>query len=576
MADNNDMMCTYKQCIKAIRYIDDIGFCCNNQDDFHMQLRVKSLNEQISMIAKGLTISSDDELLQANTQMLITAEAIVFAQINNDLIKLNDIISNNLKNNLINLLAIFHTKGLYSELSDCRLDLEYLKDNNIACDEKLLSEDIPDNYVLEETPVGMYTLCVKNQKQLYLHSTQNPYSEALLLANAYYNQSINKGRYGDKKIALYGLGLGYHVSALSQYNDISEIIVFESDINVIKIACRYIGIEAFESGKVKVIYDKTLSRFSEIIREGKYNVIIHRPSMSIIENDNLRQIMGEYYVSSNSMHFQYGNLVGNFNSNIQLMDSNVYDIKQVFKDKVMFLVAGGPSLDEVIDELRYIHKEAQSNVIIVCVGTVYKRLLAANILPDYVVMTDSQSNMTQQIDNVDTKHSSLIYLSTLYKEVPRQWKGQRYIAFQRDFKYAQEYVKEHLKISNHETSKGFDDDKLVLTGGSVATTAFDIGLRFGCKKIIAIGLDLAFYRGKRGAEQTKDLMHINEKDMSITVEAVDGSRIYTSANLNIYRKWIERRIENRSEAEKETELLNASKGANINGMRNIELKGYVF
>ena len=46
--------------------------------------------------------------------------------------------------------------------------------------------------------------------------------------------------------------------------------------------------------------------------------------------------------------------------------------------------------------------------------------------------------------------------------------------------------------------------------------------------------------------------------------------IYTSKNLDNYRKWIERRINRMTDDEKSIELVNESKGAYINGMK-IEL-----
>ena len=52
------------------------------------------------------------------------------------------------------------------------------------------------------------------------------------------------------------------------------------------------------------------------------------------------------------------------------------------------------------------------------------------------------------------------------------------------------------------------------------------------------------------------------------VEGITSKYIYTSKTLDIYRRWIEKRIV----GVKGTELLNASKGARIHGMKEVEAK----
>ena len=52
------------------------------------------------------------------------------------------------------------------------------------------------------------------------------------------------------------------------------------------------------------------------------------------------------------------------------------------------------------------------------------------------------------------------------------------------------------------------------------------------------------------------------------VESVLGGMVYTSKTLDIYRRWIERRIENVNDIE----FINASGGARISGMKEKSLK----
>ena len=186
-------------------------------------------------------------------------------------------------------------------------------------------------------------------------------------------------------------------------------------------------------------------------------------------------------------------------------------------------------------------------------GTVLRRLCFAGIKPDYVVMSDPQDNMMGQIEGVDTSDISLICLSTLYYEVVREWKGKKYIAFQKDFEPAEKFAMNNNLM-------------LFETGGSVSTFALDLLIRFLCRRVVCLGLDLAYVNNKRHAGEQRISEDITGNLR--LVKAVDGAQVYTSVNLDNYRLWIERRLKRCNGQELEVELINASDGAFIDGMRN--------
>lgn len=96
------------------------------------------------------------------------------------------------------------------------------------------------------------------------------------------------------------------------------------------------------------------------------------------------------------------------------------------------------------------------------------------------------------------------------------------------------------------------------------------GLRLGCSTIICVGLDLDFINKQSHASGTGDDA-ITEVGNQREVENIDGTIIYTSKTLDSFRHWIERRIR------KETGItfINTSKGANIQGMKNKEIRGII-
>lgn len=108
---------------------------------------------------------------------------------------------------------------------------------------------------------------------------------------------------------------------------------------------------------------------------------------------------------------------------------------------------------------------------------------------------------------------------------------------------------------------------LYRTGGSVATTALDLGIRMKCASIVFIRLDLAYTNHQTHANNTRDKMFV-DKVGNRQVLSVDGNIIDTGKNIDSYRKWIERRIVD----EKSIKMIDATEGgALIHGMENKSL-----
>lgn len=476
-------------------------------------------------------------------------------------------------------LEILHENGVWQEVSD------YYERNYNCSNDSIKSvldlidaatEDIPDDYQLIETATGDFML----RKNINFSSAKNPYIEAERMADFYCRS--DKAKY-----IILGLGMAYLSKAVCARENVMKVTVFEHDKYVIKAAFHYMDLsELLKSEKITMVYDPMLTKFANRISkvsEDEEQIIIHRPSMMNIENEQLRMKVQDFFLHDASVKSQKLKLEGNFRmntgkealENVQSLES-LYDI---FHDKNMLLIAAGPSLEDDIPLLSRCtensvvteyssegvktyslsdcveYNEAEE-YIVVCVGTVLSRLVALGIKPDYVVITDPQENMTGQVVGVDASDISLIYIPTVYYKVPKIWNGSKYMGLQNGFRLSQKMAEK-------------DNRLLFETGGSVTTFAFDIGLRFGCKKIVCLGMDFAF---------TGNMTHagtgtgINREDKNLRqIKSVNGENIYTSSNLDNYRLWIERRIANRTEEEKKVQVINASGGAYINGMINERL-----
>lgn len=421
-----------------------------------------------------------------------------------------------------------------------------------------------EGYTAEYTASGLVTIKVcREGKEYYLHSNGNPTKESLLWARA--NRITEESRLEQlcrldysKGLAVqppqsayhylvFGFGMGYHIKALLEVDPGATVTVFEPDINILQLACSYGDLRGFlEHERLQLVYDPDCHALSDAILSEKGKLLIHYPSLQIMEAGFLKQRIENYYVQYNSVENQLQHLNCNFVSNLSHVDAPVDELREQFSGKDLILVAAGPSLDKNYELL----KKAGEDQIILATGTVLIKLLEAGIVPDYAIMTDANPRIYYQIREHEQECVPLILLSTACKKLGMCYAGKKYLMLQKDYAPA-----EQLGAANGWT--------LFETGGSVSTTAIDLGIRFGCKRIIAIGLDLSYPEDYAHAEGTSRRMIAQDQTFRM-VKDIHGNPVKTNKGMDIYREWIERRIAR----EEGIEFIDATEGgAMIRGMR---------
>lgn len=406
-------------------------------------------------------------------------------------------------------------------------------------------DNVPDKYQLSWAKTGDLVLDVDTGHGIVrMDSMCDPWQEARLFTES----SMEADGY-----LVLGFGMGYHVEFLLDQPTFGTVIVLENDLNQLAIALSYRDLSyALSNWKLNIIYcpdaDEYLKYLADI-KEG-VKICIWYPSVRAMEDVSLRQVLENYKVESSSAENMVAVLRGNFKYNLQKNDEEVSVLKDIFREKQVILAAAGPSLD---DNLEFLKQRDSSSTILVCVGKIAKKLIAAGLMPDYIVMTDGQEKTGWRINGIEDCGVPLIYLSTVAFNVVEFYRGKRYIAFQKGYPEAEQYAEEH----------GFETFE---TGGSVATFALDLLIRFECSKVICVGLDMG-YRGDCTHAQGvgNDLA---DKRSLRKVEGIENKEIYTSRTLDIYRQWIEKRIH----GIKETEFINVSGGARIHGMKEEKLE----
>lgn len=400
------------------------------------------------------------------------------------------------------------------------------------------------NYLIEPTNNGCLTL---NKKQgetfYYFHSNQNPQKEGMLFADSYGLDNVFH-------YIIIGMGMGYHISGLLQKDQRYQVTVLESDINILGAAFRYINLNYILTCTRARISYCPVYQFDGLLSSKKERLLLHYPTLLTLESGPVKNALQNYFISLSTTYEQAQLLKENFYYNQQLKNESVDAIKSTFQGKEIIYIGGGPSAETKIENMKN-YLSCRPDTITICAGTVYRKLLSFNILPDYVIISDSQASLVHQFTNIPQMRTCLIYLSTASYHAVRVFQGTKYIVYQNDFD-----ASEQAAAQNHYT--------LFSTGGSVSTLAVDLALRFCCQKLITVGLDLSFPQNKtHGFMPSQDAASLSA---SLTVSDLHGNQVPTSQPLNSYKKWIEQRIC----IEKAVELMNVTEGAYIQGMKNME------
>lgn len=397
------------------------------------------------------------------------------------------------------------------------------------------------DYILEIGSAGYYT--VRHVPSgIYLHSNNNPVKEARELIRLCYDP-------GKEEYAVWGLGLGYHIAELHKMARGSvKIKVFEEDEELIRLAGESGIMESDVLGVTQLVHDPSGKMFAKFIGEGGKGILMHLPSIKKCFNKELQSVLFSFFASWNGTVQLKTELAVNFRSNIKNCKYNVDVLENLIRDKEIVIVAGGPSVDSRLEELRRLGEEK----VVLAATTVLGKLLKAGVTPDFAVVMDSNQRTYGHMRGIEETEVPLIADSTAYWEFAAKHKGETYIAYQKGYE-------------DSETRAFAEKRNTYETGGSVTTLMLEVVLQLGAKTVTFIGADFAFPGGVTHAKGTMDEKVRSTEYLEKTI-SVTGGEVYTDSLMTAYRKWIERKIEEYPDVE----FYNMSDcGAKIKGTREI-------
>lgn len=394
------------------------------------------------------------------------------------------------------------------------------------------------NWNVEKSRYESYTLKVNG---IYLYSKYYPRNDSKKFIDAE-TDPLMEG------YLLVGIGLGYHLDALLQKIEHQLIYVFVLDSKELELLNKY--------GNNKLINDERvvlvgIDRIPKILALENLQVIIPLQWIKAIASTHqLHDVLSDIKTRQMSFKASKQLLDDNFTRNVQNADMSIDGFQQHYSTQDACLVSAGPSLNDTIDLLRKITEDC----FVISVGSALKVLLQHSIIPDAVIITDPSQNVIEQIDNTYYQ-GPVFYLSTANHDMTQIHKHDRYIIFQKGYPEAEI----HAETINA---------PLLETGGSVATTAFSLLEYMGFQTVYLFGQDLGFFRGRTHAEGSTSGVSVVEKKHFYEIKANSGEIIYTTPNLQVYRRWFESKAERTPISIYNT----AWNGANIKGVPFIREK----
>lgn len=234
------------------------------------------------------------------------------------------------------------------------------------------------------------------------------------------------------------------------------------------------------------------------------------------------------------------------------------------EDVPAIVVSAGPSLNKNIMDL----KKAVGKACIIATDTAMKPLLNAGIIPNLFVIIDGLKPGIL-FEHKDLSKVPMVAMTGVSVEPMQYHKGKKF------FYNSSSPLEENILA---DLSKKENKNRILpglLTGGSVANSAYSLGVYMGARTVILVGQDLAMTGNRTHADGTFQ-QKMDEIDVKsgeyFEVESIDGGKVLTRDDFDRYRKWFEDIAKKWSNVT----MVDATEGgALIHGSKVMSLKGAI-
>lgn len=446
--------------------------------------------------------------------------------------------------------------------------------------ENINSCDFQSKITIENTRNNQKTIKVrKDEKDFYLHSKYDPLREAETIINKLEErESIDENSH----VVFYGLGLGYHIDLFTQKYPNTTFSLYEPSVDVFQYFLDNINLMKLPNDSLEILlleYEPyQVDMFLNILfnKINKKIIIVDLPIYESVFEEQYKNFISKFKELITGKRI---NLHTNYAHQKKWIVNSMINLKRVlstpnivteklgsYKDKTAILVAAGPSLDEEIENLRYIKDNGLAYIF--SVGSAINTLIYNNIYPHATSAIDPSAKNQAVFELLKKKEITEIPIifgsSAGYKNL-ENYPGNKYHMITSQDAIAIYYLK------NDDGS----DINVVSDAPTVAAATLQLLYLLGFDRIILVGQNLGYRDKKRYAEGISyHKVEITEKEeeKAVWVKDVYGNEILTSNGFNSMR----RQIENYIKLLPNINVINSTKGgAKIEGTEFVELKDII-
>ena len=425
-------------------------------------------------------------------------------------------------------------------------------------------------FQIEETRRGDKTLAInRDDKKTYLHSKYDPIREANTILESY--EDID-----DSSIVFYGTGLGYHIKLILEKYPNIKYYIYEPILELMYNFLSNINLRDFPKNKLMGISIEGCFNIEGLSRF----VDLNRDKLKIIELPSHKQNFSEEFNKFNEIFLEIikgkrSELVTNYsfqkrwiinsmkNFGEVLSTPNILiEKKEEFKGKTAILVAAGPSLNEEIENIRYIKEKGLAYIF--SVGSAINTLIYNDIYPDAACTYDPKEKnqiVFQMAKERRIKEIPMIFGSSVGFETLENYLGDKY-----------HMITSQDTVSNYYLrAKDNNAINIVRDASSIAVVTIQLLYELGFSSIILVGQNLGYRDKQRYSEGISYDSDLNEEEIEkgIWVKDVYGNEILTNEGFNSMRQQMEVCIKQFPNIN----IINTTKGgAHIEGADFIELK----
>lgn len=305
--------------------------------------------------------------------------------------------------------------------------------------------------------------------------------------------------YTDKRhdlLIMTGIGLGLHITELLEKTEIQNLVILETDFELLALSCFFTDWEKIykiqdknksKSITILLINDQELENeqgilWNQLIKRSPhfpYNTVFYNHGRHDKYGKIIRNIQNDTQMYLNLWGFyddesnQLNHIIHNINNEIKLIPK-----RNDFKwSKPVIVCGSGPSLDERIHQLKSIRESS----ILITAGTSLLAVLKYDLIPDFHLELESDYNVFTLLENLDKNILKEINLICALQCSP-------YVT--RLFKNSYGFIKDSMAIGDILEK---NEDKLLDCTPTCVNAALSIALHYSSKRTYLFGTDFGFY-----------------------------------------------------------------------------------